>query len=84
MVASDYYDFLIPPFDRKDLADMMGKNLFPTVEGLYPALGYAIFFGIARIILTHFVFQVSILFVSYYLSYLLSFCKFYSRWLDFV
>lgn len=57
MVASDYYDFLIPPFDRKDLADMMEKNLFPTVEGLYPALGYAIFFGIARIILTHFVFQ---------------------------
>lgn len=66
------YQWLIPPFDSKILDELANRGLYPTIEGiLLPALGYCLFFSVARIFLSSAFFKVKLILHSFVFSFLL-------------
>lgn len=54
------YAWLLPSHDPGHLQRLVDEDKFPSSRGLLPALGYCIFFGVARVVLTALVFKVRI------------------------
>jgi hypothetical protein len=59
-ISPSSYKWLIPPIEDKNLDILVSKDLYPVIEGLLPAVGYAILFGVMRVILTSVLFKVGI------------------------
>lgn len=56
------YPFLFPPeIKPEQIQEMLDQGVFPTVEGLAPAITYAILLSLARFLLHIFVFKVTLI-----------------------
>jgi hypothetical protein len=53
------YSFLFPPaLNSQEMDQMIANGVFPTIEGLAPAVTYSILLSAARFILQYLIFQV--------------------------
>lgn len=49
------YKWLIPMYDPIQLDQLANSSIFPSVAGIFPALYYAVLFGVIRITLSYFI-----------------------------
>jgi hypothetical protein len=57
-IRPDSYGWLLPPHDPVTINTLVNEGKFNGFSSLMPALGYCVFFGIARVVLTATVFKV--------------------------
>lgn len=57
-ILPSMYSSLLPPHNDGVLDEMAKSGTFPSLDGLIPAIGYTILFGVLRIVLTHIAFKV--------------------------
>lgn len=62
-ITPDSYAFIFPPgYDPVEVNKLVAQGVFPTVEGLAPALTFFVILNLTRYFLTVSIFQVSISF----------------------